>query len=82
MLKFREKITFEGSMNKTDSQEFKILTAIMFPFCWGSRRIPVGKLYMYNRLSVMCLPQGNKYIRVIGKPANILVLFDVNQLMG
>lgn len=30
---------------------------------WGSRRIPVGKFYMYNRLSVMCLFQGKKHIR-------------------
>lgn len=42
-----EKITFEGSMNKTDRQELKILTATMFPLCRGSRRTPVGKLCMY-----------------------------------
>lgn len=34
---------FKGFMNKTDSQELKIHTATMFPFCWGSGT-PVGKL--------------------------------------
>lgn len=82
MLKFRGKITFEGSMNKTDSQEFKILTVTMFLFCWGSRRILVDNLYVYNRLSVIGLFQGNKYIRIIWKPGSILVLYDVDQLIG
>ena len=58
-----KKITFEGSMNKTDSQELKILTATTFPFCWGSRRTPVGKLCMCNRLNARCLSQGNRHIR-------------------